>query len=82
MNEVKVARGLGWFSVSIGLVEMLATDSLSAFLGSKRPDVVRAFGGREFAAGVGILTQKLPKPGWLWGGRAWGETPWTSQPWY
>lgn len=66
MKEVQVARGLGWFSVGIGLVEMLATRPLATFLGSHQPDLIQAFGVREFAAGVGILAQKQPKSGWLW----------------
>lgn len=66
MNEVKVARGLGWFSISLGLVEVLATQPLSAFLGTERTGLVRAFGARELAAGVGILAQEQPKAPWLW----------------
>ncbi len=66
MNKVQVARGLGWFSVGLGLVEVLATRPLSVFLGTKHTGLVRAFGAREIAAGVGILAQQQPKAPWLW----------------
>lgn len=73
MNEVKIARGLGWFSIGLGLAEVLATRQLSAFLGTKHTGVVRSFGMREVAAGVGILVQEQPKAPWLWA-RVGGDT--------
>ncbi len=67
MNEVKVARGLGWFSIGLGLAEVLATNQLADFLGTtSRTGVIRAFGIRELAAGVGILAQPHPTAPWLW----------------
>ncbi len=66
MNEVKIARSLGWFSIGLGLVEVLATRQLSAFLGTRNTGLVRAFGVRELAAGVAILAQDQPGPTQLW----------------
>jgi hypothetical protein len=66
MNEVKVARGLGWFSIGLGLTEVLAARSLGKLLGMEtRTGLLRVFGLREIATGVGILSQHRPAP-WLW----------------
>ena len=67
--EEKVATGLGWFSIGLGLAEVIAPRQLSRFIGLEdeghRNTVLRTYGFREIAAGVGILVQ--PKPtGWLW----------------
>lgn len=67
MNAHKLSRFLGWFSLGLGLVEVFATDEVAEFLGTpKRTRVLRLFGLREIAAGVGILTQPRYLPFWLW----------------
>jgi len=64
MDEMKVARGLGWFSIGLGLVEAVAGRSVGRVLGMEdRSLVFRAFGAREIAAGVAILTMEQPKAG-------------------
>lgn len=57
---------LGWFSVGLGIAELLMprTVARAAGLGGRVP-VVRAFGLRELASGAGILLRPH-KPGWLW----------------
>ncbi len=54
MNEMKVARGLGWFSIGLGLTEIVAGRQLCRTLGmpEDRDWVFRAYGVREIAAGV------------------------------
>ncbi len=67
MNVNKLARFLGWFSIGLGLTELFATDELADFLGTKRSTgIIRLFGLREIAAGVGILAQPRRLPFWLW----------------
>ena len=68
MNEMKVARGLGWFSLGLGLAEVLIPARITRTLGTRnRTTLVRtAYGLREIAAGVGLLTTDSPGP-WLWG---------------
>ena len=67
MNVHKTARFLGWFSLGLGLTELFATDELAHFLGTKRgTGVLRLFGLREIAAGVGLLAQPRRLPFWLW----------------
>jgi hypothetical protein len=62
-----IATGLGWFSIGLGLAELIAPRTLTRALGMEdEAEIVRAYGLREIAAGVGLLTQKDPTP-WLWG---------------
>lgn len=66
MNEMKVARGLGWFSIGLGVVEMLAGRELGRTLGMEDKGwLFRVFGVREAATGVAILAMENPKAG-LW----------------
>jgi hypothetical protein len=61
------ARSLGWFSIGLGLAEVLMPRMMARALGLQSGEgVVRAYGLREIATGVGILTAKDPTP-WVWG---------------
>ncbi|WP_019586880.1 hypothetical protein [Deinococcus apachensis] len=68
MNAEQVARGLGWFSVGLGTLEVVAPGSLIRFLGvqEERSSLVRAYGLRELVAGVGLLTQPAAATTWVW----------------
>lgn len=67
-----LARGLGWFSLGLGLVELLAARRLAAALGMReRAGLIQLYGLREIATGVGLLTGDDPTP-WLWA-RAGGD---------
>ncbi len=62
-----VARSLGWFSVGLGIAEVLMPRMMSRALGvPEGAGIMRAYGMREIATGVGILTAKDPTP-WVWG---------------
>jgi hypothetical protein len=53
----RVARGLGWFSLGIGLVELVAPGKIARTLGLEGQEgLVRAYGARELASGVGALS--------------------------
>jgi hypothetical protein len=66
MNEMKVARGLGWFSLGLGITEIVAGKQLGRALGMEdRAWLLRIYGLREIAAGVGIFSKKHPAP-WVW----------------
>jgi len=66
MNERQLARALGWFSVGLGLAELLAPRRVGKASGlANHRTLLRLYGARELAAGVGILTQKNTAP-WLW----------------
>jgi len=56
-----VARGLGWFSIGLGITEILAPRQLSKLIGiDERPVLMRMLGVRETLSGVGILLQDNP----------------------
>jgi hypothetical protein len=62
-----LARGLGVFSIALGLVEVVAARSLTRALGMQGNEtLVRLYGLREIAKGVGILASSDPMP-WMWG---------------
>jgi hypothetical protein len=67
MDNDKLARTLGWLSIGLGTAQILAPRKFTRALGANnRTTLVRtAYGMREIAAGVGILTQADPTP-WLW----------------
>ncbi|WP_447927316.1 hypothetical protein [Vreelandella sp. EE27] len=61
----RVARGLGWLSLGIGLYKLLAPKKLSGALGMKGVSGrVRAGGVREIASGVGALSANPTQAVW------------------
>jgi uncharacterized membrane protein len=67
--EENMANALGWFSIGLGLAELVAPSKMARLIGvdeDKNRTMLRAYGVREIAAGVGILSQPRPA-GWLWG---------------
>ena len=63
----RFARGLGYFSVGLGLTEVAATRTLANGIGISdvRPGLIRAMGMREMANGLGILAAPR-RPQWMW----------------
>ena len=62
-----LARQLGWFSIALGTIELVATRRLTSALGMWGQErTIQAYGIREIATGIGILTSKNPAP-WMWG---------------
>lgn len=58
----KIAQGLGWFSIALGLAETLAPFGFARALGVRpRPLLLWSCGIRELAAGIGILTHRSRK---------------------
>lgn len=67
-----IARGLGWFSIGLGLAELLAPRAVARATGLRgREGMLQLYGLREIATGVGLLTAKRRAP-WLWA-RAGGD---------
>lgn len=62
----RIATGLGWFSVGLGLAEVLAPQAMARITGTRRPGVVFLCGIREIATGIAILRSSQPAP-WIWG---------------
>jgi hypothetical protein len=67
MDSIKLARGLGWFSIGLGLGELFAGRRLARLLGLEdHVGLLRFFGLREIATGLGIFASG-GKRAWLWG---------------
>lgn len=69
-KDERLANGLGWFSIGLGLAEMMAPGKFAGLIGVSDDDstrnLLRFYGMREFAAGVGILSRPQPEA-WMWG---------------
>ena len=57
------SRGLGWFSIGLGVMQLLGAKPLSRAVGL-RGDVtlMRAYGLREIVTGIGLLRAQDPTP--------------------
>jgi hypothetical protein len=63
----RMALGVGWFSIGLGLAEVVAPGRITRLFGVRRgQNVVRGLGVREIASGVGILMGSRIAPV-LWG---------------
>jgi hypothetical protein len=61
----RMARNLGWFSLGLGALEILAPERITRALGMEgKESLVRAYGFRELAHGV--LTLSIEKKVGLW----------------
>jgi hypothetical protein len=55
--EDRLAKSLGWFSIGLGLLEIIAASKVTRALGMRGTEgVVRAFGAREVASGIATLS--------------------------
>lgn len=59
-----LARGLGWFSIGLGLAEVLAPRAMAEWTGVPHPGLIQTYGIREIITGVGILSSPRPA-GWM-----------------
>lgn len=63
----QVAVALGWFSVGLGVFELLGAGGLARTLGMRgQENLIRGYGLREIGNGIGLLTAQDPAP-WMWG---------------
>jgi len=61
----RVGRALGWFSIGLGVVELLAPRRVTRALGMEgKEDIIQAYGAREI--GAGVLTLSLEQDLGLW----------------
>lgn len=59
-NPGELANGLGWFSIALGLAQLVAPRQVAQLIGVDEhasQNVMRAVGLREIASGIGILSQ-------------------------
>jgi uncharacterized membrane protein len=63
----RMAASLGWFSVGLGMAELVAPRSVARWIGAdptpRMTTTLRAFGAREVAAGLAILGRANPTAG-------------------
>ena len=63
-----LAKGLGLFSIGLGLAEIAAPQSVAQLVGiedgARNRAVIRGYGARELVNGLAILSQ--PDARWLW----------------
>lgn len=65
MDEHRLARGIGWLSVGVGLSFMLAPETTAVGFGMGRRKRLGLFlGAKDLAIGAGLLRSPDPKP-WL-----------------
>lgn len=63
----RMARGLGWFSIGLGVAELVAGRRIARWMGmEEQAGLIRAYGAREVATGVGLLAMGDARP-WMWG---------------
>lgn len=56
-----MARGLVWFSLALGLAELVAPGTIKRNVGTPGPKgVLQAYGAREIAGGLAILASARP----------------------
>jgi len=65
----QLGKGLGYFSIGLGLAELVATRPVASLIGIEddgiAPTTLRAFGAREIAAGIALLLrQNAPASAW------------------
>jgi uncharacterized membrane protein len=69
-NADAVITALGWFSIGLGVAQLLTPRTVSRMSGlggglGAHPNMIRACGARELASGVGILSGRQTSR-WLW----------------
>jgi uncharacterized membrane protein len=68
-NGEQLATALGWFSIGLGLAELVAPGKLAELIGvrdqQRSRTLLRMYGAREIGAGIGILSQPQ-SAAWLW----------------
>ena len=68
--DERLSAGLGWFSIGLGVAELLAPGPLARLIGVPHGDrarnVIRMYGAREVTQGMAILAQPR-SAGWIWG---------------
>jgi len=61
MNDLQVAKGLGVFSVALGLTQLAAPNWVGLATGTGvHPTLTRMCGARELASGIGVLSGRKP----------------------
>jgi len=63
----RMARALGWFSIGLGLTELIAAERIGRAIGvgENHSATLRLMGAREIVNGLGLLSERMPG-NWAW----------------
>lgn len=62
-----LAYGLGWFSIGLGLAELLAPRQMARAIGMEGSEgLLQLYGVRGIGTGIAIIASDNPRP-WIWG---------------
>jgi len=66
-DDRQLGQILGWFSIGLGLAEVLAPRALGRAIGvgESQTGTLRALGVREIISGLGLLSERMPAT-WAW----------------
>lgn len=65
-SPLGLARKLGWFSIGLGVMQVLMPRSFTRMLGlNGHKGLIQFYGAREIGTGVAILKSADPTP-WIW----------------
>jgi uncharacterized membrane protein len=66
IDDRQLVQALGWFSIGLGVAELLAPRALGRAIGvGDHPGVMRMLGVREIVSGLGMLSERAPGT-WAW----------------
>jgi uncharacterized membrane protein len=66
IDDRRLTQALGWFSIGLGLAELLAPRAFGRAIGvGEYPALIRAIGVREIVSGLGMLSERAPAA-WAW----------------
>lgn len=57
VDTIKLNKGLGWFSITLGLAEVAFGRRIANAIGSDGQALIRGYGARELATGAGMLAR-------------------------
>lgn len=67
MNTQQISKALGWFSIGLGVAQLVAPRRLGRSIGVGNHDMImRMCAAREIACGIGLLASQRQRPIWLW----------------
>jgi uncharacterized membrane protein len=62
LDQRVLTQALGWFSIGLGLAELLAPRAIGRAIGvGEQPALLRACGVREIVSGIGMLSEQRPE---------------------
>jgi hypothetical protein len=64
-TDLAYARGLGWLSIGLGLIDTFGRRSVARKTGLPNERLIGLYGLREIISGIGLVVARDPMP-WVW----------------